>query len=326
MKTIRRILLLLDDRLERSAAVDRAVALGKATQAQLWLALHDRGPRLGVLGVMDRPQAHQLEDMMRTQLSERLSDLQQSLVSDGVPAVHLIDDRTRLNADCVVQDVARHQIDLVIKDVGHPSLLRRLVLRPFDWSLLRESPVPVWLVGNRPGTAVPKRIVVAVDPVQPEHGAGRLNDALVETGRMLAGLGGGQLRVFSAFAGLPTGLQGLDPMGMSINLTGDDLYEELRGQHRDALHALLRDHQLSADAAMLLYGPAATTLLETIEDYRPELLVVGTLQRRGIDRLFMGSTVERLIGEAPCDVLTVPVIAAQSDVTAQDAPAAAEVH
>jgi universal stress protein E len=327
MKTIRRILLLLDERLERTPAVDRAVALCKALGAELWLALHAQGPKLGVLGIMDRAQAHQLEDMMRTQLSERLAEFRQGLLADGVAAVLQIDDRSRLTADRVVGDVIDHQIDLVIKDVGHPSLLRRLVLLPFDWALLRESPVPVWLAGGSAGAIVPKRIVAAVDPVQPEHGAGRLNDALLESARTLAQAGGGQVRVISAFAGLPPGLMALDPMGVSLSLTSDDLYEELRVEHRRALDALLKQHQLPADAALLLYGPPVVTLLEAIEDFRPELLVVGTLQRRGLERVFMGSTVERLIGEAPCDVLTVPAVAAPSPSKSQDAPpVAAAAH
>jgi universal stress protein E len=323
MKTIRRILLLLDDRLGRTPAVERAVALCKAFKAELWLSLHDRGPKLGVLGIMDRPQAHQIEDMMRAQRSERLADLKKSLLEDGVSAVNLIDDRARLTSELVVADIGRHQIDLVLKDASHPTLLRRLVLLPFEWSLLRESPIPVWLVGARAEPKLPRRIVTAVDPIQTEHGAGRLNEALLEAARTLAETGQGRVRVFSAFAGLP---ELIDPMGMSLGLSSEDLYEQLRVDHRRALEALMRDHQLPADAATVLYGPPVSTLLEAIEDFRPDLLVVGTLQRHGIDRLFMGSTVERLIGEASCDVLTIPAIAAQPQAARQSEPVAAEAH
>jgi universal stress protein E len=324
MKTIHRILLLLNDRLGHTAAVERAVALSKAFKAELWLCLHDRGPRLGMLGIMDPSQARRLEDMMRSQRSERLADLRQNLLDEGVPAVHLIDDRVRLSAACVTQDVATYGIDLVIKDVGHPSLLRRLVLLPFEWSLLRECPVPVWLVGPHVDHGVPRRIVAAIDPVQPEHGAGRLNEALLETSRMLVEASQGRLQIFSAFVGISPALQALDPMGMSMNLSSADLYESLRVDHRRALEALMREHRLPMEAATVLYGPPASTLLDAIEDFRPEVLVVGTLQRHGFDRFFMGSTVERLIGEASCDVLTVPAVAAQEPCAAREKPVAAE--
>lgn len=323
MKPIRRILLLLDDHLVRSAAVNRAVALCKAFKAELWLSLHDRGPKLGVLGIVDRPQANRLEDMMRAQRSERLVDLRKSLMEDGVSAVHLIDDRARLTSDVVLQDIRRHRIDLVIKDACHPGLLKRLLILPFEWSMLRESPVPVWLVGARSEPALPKRIVAAVDPVQPEHGAGRLNEALLETAGALAEVGQGKVRVFSAFAGLP---EMIDPMGMSLGLSSEDLYEQLRVTHRRALETLMQAHRLPADGATVLYGPPVSTLLEAIEDFRPDVLLVGTLQRHGVDRLFMGSTVERLIGEASCDVLTLPAVAAQPHAGESGRPVAATVN
>lgn len=312
MKTIRRILLLLDEKLERTPAVDRAVALAQSLKAELWLALHDRGPNLGILGVMDRQQAHEIEALMRRQVSERLADLRQTLLSDGVPVVRLIDDLTRLTAERVIQDIKEQQIDLVVKDVGHPSLLRRILLLPFDWALLRKCPVPVWLVGGNIPTRLPRRIVAAVDPVQPAHGAGPLNDHILEAARLLVTLGPSHVRVMSAFAGLPVGLQGLDPMGMSPGLSIDELYERLRADHRTALHALLQSHQLRPDAAMILYGPPAPTLLDALDDFRPDVLVVGTLQRKRLDRLFMGSTVERMVGDAPCDVLAIPAPATEA--------------
>lgn len=310
MNPIRRILLLLDDRLGRTPAVERALALCKAFQAELWLSLHDRGPTLGVLGIVDRTQAHELEDMMRKQRSDRLADLRRALLEDGASAVHLIDDRERLTAERVVKDVERHGIDLVIKDARHPTLLRRLLVLPFEWSLLRESPVPVWLVDARAEARLPRRIVTAVDPVQPEHGAGRLNEALLGAALALARTGEGQVRVFSAFGGIP---ELVDPMGMSLGLSADDLYERMRRDHRDALDRLMKEHGLRVEAATVLYGPPVTALLEAIDDFRPELLIVGTLQRHGVDRLFMGSTVERLLGEATCDVLTIPAVAAAQE-------------
>ena len=327
MKTIRRILLLLDEKLERTPAVERAVALAQSLKAELWLALHDRGPSLGVLGVMDRQQAHEIEALMRRQVSERLADLKQTLLTDGVPAVHLIDDLTRLTGERVIQDIKERQIDLVIKDVGHPSLLRRILLLPFDWALLRNCPVPVWLVGSAVATRLPRRSVAAVDPVQPAHGAGELNDHILDAARLLAALGPSHVRVISAFAGLPVGLQGLDPMGMSLSLSIDELYEQLRVNHRTAMHALLRSHHLGPDAAMILYGPPAPTLLDALDDFRPDVLVVGTLQRKRLDRLFMGSTVERLVGDAPCDVLAIPLAAREvAPHTMKDEKVPAEVE
>ena len=310
MKAIRRILVVLDPSLLRTPALERGVALARALRAELWLALYDRGPRLGLLGLADRAEAHQLETLMREQESTRLEELRLSVESEVGVVVHGIDASERASGARILDDVTRLQIDLLIKDVGHESSLRRLVFLPLDWELLRSSPVPVWMAGAG-STGLPQRIVVGVDPVHPEHGAGALNDAILGTAQALQKLAGGaHLRVFAAFTGLPAGLQSMDPVGLSLGISFDDLYEQMRVDHQAALDALMLRHHLANDQAVVLYGPAAYSILDAMEGAQPDLLVVGTLRRHGLDRLLMGSTVERLIGEAPCDVLAVPAEAA----------------
>lgn len=317
MNAVRRILVVLDPSRLRSPALERGIALANAFKAELWLALYDRGPRLGLLGLGDRAEAHRLEALMREQESTRLEELRCSIASESPLTVNTIDTAERVDAAHILDDASRLHIDLLIKDVGHESSLRRLVFLPLDWELLRHSPVPVWMAGNSQ-SGLPKKIVAAVDPVHPEHGAGALNDDILTASRRLQDLAHADLRVFSAFAGLPPGVQSMDPIGMSMAGSFEDLYEQMRADHRAALAALMKQHDLRDDQTVLLYGPAAYSLLDALAGDTPDLLVVGALRRGGLHRLLMGSTVERLIGEAPCDVLVVPAGAA--NVTADAMP------
>lgn len=307
-RAIRNILLVLDPSLVPTPARVRAVALAQSLTAQLWIGLFDRGPRQGARGVLDRPESQRLESQRRDRESERLAKLRLQLKEQTGLAVRVIDDRERASAERIVEQVARHDIDLVIKDAGHESALRRLVFLPLDWELLRTCPVPVWLAGAAPH-GMPQSLVAAVDPVHPEHGAGALNDEILGLGKLVSAAGGGSLQVLSAFGGLPPGLPALDPGGVSIGLAQEELYEGLRVEYRNALRALMAKHALPVDCAQLLYGVPTFCLLDALADARPDLLIVGTLRRHGLDRLLMGSTVEQLIGEAPCDVLAVPVSA-----------------
>ncbi len=309
MKPIRRILLVLDPSLSRSAAFARARAFARKTQASLWLGLFDPGPRLGTFGLLGRAQAHRIEQMMRDQMSARLEELSNELAADGLD-VHTIDDRGTVCATRILERAGKEQIDLIIKDVGHESVLRRLVFLSLDWELLRSSPVPLWMVGShaQPGD-LPQRVVAAVDPLNPEHGAGPLNERLLDMAQTLARAGSGHVRVFTAFSGLPTALRGLDPNGLSVDTSYEELYEALRKEHRHSLDALLKHHRMDKDDAVVLFGPPAPCLIDALEGYQANALVVGTIRRRGFDRLLMGSTVERLIGEAPCDLIAVPAIA-----------------
>lgn len=308
MPAIRRILLILDPSLARTPALERAVALARAVKAELWVGLFDAGPGLGIWGVLDRDQARRLESVMRDQESARLNDLVQGLREHDHVNVQVIDDRARPNAEHIVAEIARNQIDLVIKDVGHDSALRRMVFVPLDWELLRTSPMPVWLVAAKSG-GLPQRVAVALDPVHPEHGAGELNEALIAAARAIGAPGGAQLRLLSVFSGLPPELMALDPYASGLAFPDEEFLERLRVAHRGAFHGLIARHGLHADSAEILYGQPVDCVLDAVGNIHPDVLVVGTLRRHGLDRLFMGSTAERLVGRAPCDVLVVPAIA-----------------
>lgn len=56
---------------------------------------------------------------------------------------------------------------------------------------------------------------------------------------------------------------------------------------------------------MLRSGVAHVEIVAACEADRPDMLVIGTHGRSGLDRLLMGSVAERVVRTAPCPVLTV---------------------
>jgi nucleotide-binding universal stress UspA family protein len=57
--------------------------------------------------------------------------------------------------------------------------------------------------------------------------------------------------------------------------------------------------------AVSLTGPLYDQLLTAIEEYKVDLIVLGTHGRRGLDRLLLGSDAEALLRHARCPVLSV---------------------
>jgi nucleotide-binding universal stress UspA family protein len=52
-------------------------------------------------------------------------------------------------------------------------------------------------------------------------------------------------------------------------------------------------------------GTAEDKILETAEETSSQLIVMGTYGRKGIKRLLMGSTTERVLSEGICPVFVV---------------------
>ena len=56
---------------------------------------------------------------------------------------------------------------------------------------------------------------------------------------------------------------------------------------------------------LLLEGAAADAILRTARSRRADVIVMGTHGRTGFTRMLMGSVAARVIGTAPCPVLTI---------------------
>jgi nucleotide-binding universal stress UspA family protein len=49
-------------------------------------------------------------------------------------------------------------------------------------------------------------------------------------------------------------------------------------------------------------GAAREAILASVEEWRPDLIVIGSHGRKGVDRLFLGSVAEHVMRHAPCTV------------------------
>ena len=57
--------------------------------------------------------------------------------------------------------------------------------------------------------------------------------------------------------------------------------------------------------ALLLEGTTAEAIVRIARSKRADVIVIGTHGRTGLGRLLMGSVAQRVVGTAPCPVLTV---------------------
>ena len=89
--------------------------------------------------------------------------------------------------------------------------------------------------------------------------------------------------------------------------TYDDLQRSMRAQAQKQLDRLLAKAKAARVRArgVLYEGVAADAIARAARAKRAKLIVMGTHGRTGLRRLFMGSVAERVVGTAPCPVLTV---------------------
>jgi nucleotide-binding universal stress UspA family protein len=82
-----------------------------------------------------------------------------------------------------------------------------------------------------------------------------------------------------------------------LNVELDHANDEL-AQTAHALHDIAVDKRVEI-------GDAATTICDVAAELGVDVIVVGSHGRKGISRLFLGSTSEHVVRNAPCPVLVV---------------------
>ena len=170
-----------------------------------------------------------------------------------------------------------------------------------DWHVLRKCPCPLMLV-NRLAQALPSRIIAAVEPGMAEHREGHLNQRIIAAAKDIAGLAGTTVELAYAFDGLSPASSSRQPSHFSSLA---EAYDTVRQKHVDRFMRLAEHHEVPSNRCHVLYGEPWPMLSNLAHDPLHDLLVLGTIQRSSLDRLLIGSTAERILDEARCDILAI---------------------
>jgi universal stress protein E len=141
------------------------------------------------------------------------------------------------------------------------------------------------------------------------HDLTEVGDLALELGASMAELRQAPLHVVHAIE--PIFADAAGPLATS---TTDK--EETRFAAKDRITAQLQRFQLARAAEVhVASGPPEAVLLEHIERYEIDLMVMGTIARSGINGLLFGNTAERLLPLISCSVLAVKPTEFRSPIT-----------
>ena len=294
MSQYQKLLLIINPALRQSPAINHAAALAKASGASLHIAaLLKSLDRLSFLEQGNREQAREsyLEEH-RDWLKAQASNLR----GRGLEVTTEV-----AWADDMEQDILAHvmemQPDLLIKEVQHESVLKRAFFTPLDWYLLRHCPIPVYLVGGS-GFGLPRKIVAAVEVSETESPENELNERIIQQATGLAMQCGAELHLLYACdisAGFLADMDGL---------TLADLTKALRKDLEKNFLKLASRYGVSADHRHFIMGHPVSALSEFANEQNVDVIVMGKVQSRGVNKL-LGSTTEHILYQVPCCILAV---------------------
>jgi len=270
MQAVRSILVVLDPEHAHSRALTRAKLIAGVTGARLHLLMCDK----------------------RHDHSALLSVLSRQLHDDGYDNVsHEEAWRDNLH-DTIIYVQQAEGCELVIKEHRPDNPLKKALLTPDDWKLLRQCPCAVLMVkSERPWTG--GRILAAVDVGNQDEDHRRLHASIIDHGHDIAALAKGELHVISAHPS-PM-LSAADPVYQ--------LSETIEARYRKACEAFQAEYGISEERLHVAEGPADVLIPHTEQRLDAVVTVIGTVCRTGITGALIGNTAEVVLDELKGDVL-----------------------
>ncbi len=240
-------------------------------------------------------------DVNRFLVQTLRSELQE--VADGIEDVDVtVAVTTGTGFVEVIRAVIELGHDLVM--VNPDPARRRLAGSSMAMHLLRKCPVPVWVESGVDG--LESDVAVAVGPFSSSEDHARMNANLVQLGGSLAAIRGGGLHVIHAwrFEGESLLRRGrMRPPADEIDMMVAETYR----RSEVALKNLL-DEAPDFGVPVTVHlekGEPGAVVPAILDEYRPGVIVMGTLARAGLQGVFMGNTAERVLGNTVASVLAV---------------------
>jgi universal stress protein E len=269
MQAIRSILVVMEPEQPEGLALKRAKLIASVTQCQLHLL------------VCDKKHDH----------STYLHDLSSTLQQEGfnVSCQQAWHDNPHQTMIAVQQ---AEGCSLVIKQHFPDNPLKKALLTPDDWKLLRYSPAPVLMVkSDKPWAGGIVLAAVDVGNADAEHRT--LHASIISHGHDIAALAKAKLHVISAHPA---------PMLSAADPTFQ-LKETIEARYREECKAFQAEYQISDDCLHIAEGPADALIPQTARKLGAVVTVIGTVARTGLSGALIGNTAEVVLDSLESDIL-----------------------
>jgi universal stress protein E len=307
MKNVTKILAVLDPTASEQPAAKKACHLAMSSGAKLELFVCDYDQYLSGERFFDSEGLKRARDHIIERHRQRLLKVADDLRHEipGAEKLEISVDARWDNPrdDAILRKLNDSKADLMVKDTHFHNVLKRSIFTNTDWELIRGCDSRLLLVKPEPWKTKPV-IVAAVDPTHQNDEPAALDKLLLDTASEIAKDTGGSLHVFHACDAASAYAVSADSIAFPVSVPVREIAEGMRKHHREAMDALLTSWKTDVEyESHFIEGETRESLLSLIEQVQADIVVMGAVARNALQRVFLGSTAERVLDHLPCDLL-----------------------
>lgn len=277
------------------AAVNRAIQFASHSGAEItFFAVLDLSAQVMELieNDDDLPSHHNVEDSANEVIAELI---QQAKEADVTATGKVVIGKSWIE---IIKQVIKENHDLVMIGTRDKSRASQILFGSTGMKLLRKCPCPVWVIRPDPTPEV-YNVLVASD-------LGDVSQRALDIAVNGAQMEDANIHLITAIEEQFT--RRMRHMGVTEEKI-QSYHEKQIVEAEAALHTQLTqtDHRTLAQPVQVHVGsgPADLVILEAIQKYKIDLLIMGTVARGGITGMIVGNTAEQLLAQVPCSILAI---------------------
>ncbi|HEY6642476.1 universal stress protein [Povalibacter sp.] len=196
--------------------------------------------------------------------------------------------------EAVVRAAIRENADLVVAGRHERRENRPPQFRLTDWELMRLCPRPLLVTHAMSGTQASGVVLAALDPTHANDKPASLDISIVHSAAEIAVTLGVELHVVHA----------IPPSAYPLAVTAAERKRFDKRTH-SRMEQLIRKADADVKSVHFVHGSVAKGLPEFASTLPAQILAMGIISRRWMERFVIGDTAETIIRDAPCDLLLI---------------------
>lgn len=221
----------------------------------------------------------------------------EAMRADGIEAEGSVTETDSVSQ--TVMRLVREHAPVMVMIARRPhTSFEQATLSGEDFAILRECPVPVWIV--HPEQHGGDKILGAVGKPRPNAGGNSLDDLILDETTRLAEKLGKESHALHAFgeAGLVS-----PPLEPAARDPADDMGTSRTDERVERILAYVQAHGVDPEHAHIYEGKLERVLEEEAGPLNADLVVLGSACDGRLKRLLSGDTTERIVEHVVSDVL-----------------------
>jgi universal stress protein E len=286
---------------EQQPGLDKAVKLAEMMGAKLELFVCCYNHSLTASYLFDEEgREHAINGFIHGQ-ERYLEDLANPLVERGIDVSTDVCWRRSTEVG-ILKKVMRYHPDLVVKGCRTHHRFDIHLFGDLDWQLIRDCPVPLMLTKSKPWGAALK-LVAAVDPLHSHERPSMLDKVILDISLKLSKLLQSQFSLFHSYQALPVSVIFDDTLVVDY----EAFRNKMKTEHLHAMEQLRQEFGIDPESTEIAVqqGEVYQALPDFVDDQAADLVVMGAVARSGMERFFIGSTTEKVLGQLSSDILVV---------------------